>query len=253
MAHPTFNGMSLNDSTYITETVEHRTRASRRLESEVISRRVGSALLNTQIQQKVIQVAGTIISTSSSALQSAIDELHRVTAKVEGDLIIESGRTYQATAERIRIPDRKYNQSVTTFDIQFVCVKPYSEGSSQIATIIIPSGDNSATFETTISGSAPNRPSFRFILPSGVGTSPVIQIDVQYSETGNQLTVSGQFDAEATVLLNYDRYLITVDGSNSDFVGQMDDIEAGSATFYISISGQNDGIRCSIEYNPRYW
>lgn len=253
MGVPTFNNFELNDETYITETIEHRTRAPRRLETDVISRRIGSALLNTQIQQKTIQIAGTIITSSPMELQTAVDNLHKHVSRIEGDLVIESGRTYEATAERIRIPDRSYNQTIVEFELQFVCVRPYSEGSSQIATVVIPSGTNTYNFVTTISGSAPNRPTFRFTLPSGSGSSLVVRVDVQYSETGNQLTISGGLLAASALVANYDRYLVTQNGVNKDFVGQMDDIEAGDATFYITVSGKNDGTRVSIEYSPRYW
>lgn len=254
MALPTYNNFSLNDETYITETVEHRTRAPRGLESEVVARRMGLKLLNTQIRQKVIQVSGHIIATSASALQSAVDDLHKNVSIVEGDLVIESDRTFVATAERIRVPDRTYNQTISEFEIQFVCTRPYAESSALTAGFVIPSGTQSLTITTNISGSAPNRPVWNFVLPSGVaGNSPVIQIDIQYSDTANTVSVSGTFQVGDTLVANYDRYLVTVNGTNNDFVGQMDEIAAGDATFILTISGRNDGLRGTINYNPRYY
>jgi hypothetical protein len=67
------------------------------------------------------------------------------------------------------------------------------------------------------------------------------------------VSISGSYSPGDTVIFNYERYLITVNGSNVDFIGQMEDILPGEAGFYITISGRNDGMHTSIEYNPRYY
>jgi hypothetical protein len=139
------------------------------------------------------------------------------------------------------------------YSAEFVCAKPYSEGNQQVAGFTIPSGVNSLTIATTISGSAPNRPLITLVLPSGAGVSPIVQIDSQYSTTGNKVTVSGVLTAENTVKLNYDLFLVTVNGSNNDYTGPFDEIKPGSTTFIITVSGQNDGIRGNLSYTPRYF
>lgn len=253
MPIPTFNGYELNTATIIPEKIEHRTRAGRRLESEVISRRMGKKLTNTQLQEKVIQIAGTIIASSPAELQQIVDDIKRNVSDPEGSLVIEAGRTYIATAERILMPDRKYTQTLQDFEIQFVCARPYSEGSVQSATVVIPSGSASLQFTTTISGSAPNRPIFRITLPSGNGISAIVRADVQYGRTANTVTISGQYGVTDTLYLNYDRYLFTKNGINEDFIGLMDEIVAGEATFVLTVSGRNDGTKVSLEYSPRYY
>lgn len=250
---PTFNGFSLQDSTYITKVVNYRSRATRNLESEIISRRIGKKIVNEQILEKVITIQGIINTASPTALQTAVDNLLQNLSKVESTLVIDTGRMITATATRINIPDRTYSQTMVPFEVEFVAVKPYAEAELEQAHFIVTSGTNSLQINTTISGTVANRPSFSFVLPSGVGTSPVVEIDVQYVGTGNIITASGTFTAEKTLVFNYDNFIVTNDGNNYDYVGQFDDIEPGSASFIVTVSGKNDGIRGTLEYNSRYW
>lgn len=253
MALPTYENLSLQDDTYITESVQARVRATRRLESESIARRPGKKLLNSQLQEKVIEVAGTILADTPTLLQDAVDTLVRTCDTVEGALEVEQGRVYTATAERLMVKDRAYNQSIAEFEIQFVCSKPYAEGNSVQAGFLIPSGTQSLTLSTTISGTFPNRPKFTLIVPSGTLLSSVYKYEIQYSSTANTLTLSGSYAPGDTLVANYDRYLITQNGTQMDYTGQLDDIAIGSATFYITVSGQNDGTRGTLEYSPRYY
>lgn len=253
MANPTFDGMSLQDSTYITKRVEFRTRAKRALQSNDISRRIGKKFVSQQVQEKVIQVSGIILAANQADLQSAVDALQETTSGIEKALIIEDGRTYYATAERVTIPDQNYTQTMVPFEIQFVAAQPFAIGTLKTVTFVVPSGTSSFDLTTTISGTVPNRPIFRFVTPSGTGTSPVTNVRIQNAATANTLTISGGYNAAESVVVNFDRFLVTVAGINRDYIGQMDDIGPGTVTFTITVSGRNDGIRGSLEYNPRYW
>jgi predicted phage tail component-like protein len=252
MANPTFNNFSLQDDTYVTKDIQFRD-VNRRIESEEISRRLKNRILNTKVQPKVIMISGIIIANTSSLLQSAVDDLQKNLMNKEGDLVIEDGRTFKATVEDISMPERSYTQTAVEFAVKFVANTPYSISDLKVGTFIIASGINSKTIITTISGTVPNRPVFRFVLPSGVGTSPVFRFDVQNQATGNTVTISGTLTAATELVVNYERFLVTTAAVDKDYVGQMDEFDAGVNTWLITVSGKNDGIRGSLEYNARYW
>jgi predicted phage tail component-like protein len=254
MAHPTFENLSLQDSTYITKQVDHDTLPKREIESVHIPRRLGKKLINTEIGEKVIQISGIILADTAEELQSAKDELKKVLNTVEGTLTIEDGRDFTATAERVKIPEKQYTRTVQPFEIQFVCSKPFAEGAQQNTGFVVPSGLFSFTLQTTVSGTVFNRPQFVFTLPSGTGTSPVNIIKLRYYDTANQIVVSGSWTAESEITIDYNNYQITQGGVQLDYTGQFDNIEPGSRTFEITVSGtKNDGTRISMGYRPRYW
>lgn len=247
----TFNGFSLQDSTYITKTVNYRTRAPRKLQSEVISRRLGKKLINTQIQEKIITLQGIIVTDTVSDLQDAVDDLQQNLTEAEGDLIIDSGRTYVATVSKLLIPDRSYNQTTVDFDIEFISTRPFSTSSQHSPGFTIPSGVSSLSITTTLSGTVENRPTISFTLASGDANVTAIKITNQ--ATGNDVTVSGAFNSKNEVVFNYDDFNILVDGVDRDYVGFFDSIEPGSNTLDIVVSGVNCGTDGLLSYSPRYW
>ncbi len=254
MAIPNFNGFDLQDDTYITESVQADIRAKRNIEIAPLPRRIGGKFLNQEIGQKTIQISGVIVTDTEAELRQAKDDLFRYVSSIEGALEVYDGRTYTATAERIDIKEQQYSKTVQPFEIQFVCAKPYAEGVLQNPVFIVASGLFQFILQTTISGTMANRPTFTLTLPSGTGTSPVNIVKVRNLATANEVTVSGSFAAASQIVFNYDRYVITNGGTTLDYVGQMDDIEPGSNTFTIVVSGtKNDGTRVGLQYNPRYW
>lgn len=253
MANPMFEGFSLQDDTYITEQVNYRTRAKRRLQTEEIARRIGNKLINSQIQEKVIEITGMIVASTSSGLQSAVDDLQQNLSIVEGDLVIDDGRTFVATCESLNIPDRRFTQTHVRFEAQFVCSQPFATGNQLSGGFVIPSGINSLTISTTISGTVTNRPTLTLVLPSGTGVSPIVEVDVQHVQTANTVTVSGTLNYTNDLVFNYDAFTVSEAGTTKDYVGQFDNLGPGSTSLTVTVSGQNDGIRGLLEYNPRYW
>jgi len=251
--NPSFNGYSLQSENVITERIEFRTRAKKRLELAEMARRMGKKLIANQLQEKVIQISGRILADTQSDLQSAIDQFHLQLSQNEKQLIIEGSRAYTATVERLSIPDQAYNQTIVPFDVQFVCSEGFSEDSQLSAIVVIPSGTNTKTFGVTISGSVTNRPQFRFVLPSGTGTAPISRIQLTNITTGNSVTVSGTFSFGDEITMDFDNFQVTRSGSIYDYVGSMDDIEPGSNQFTATASGNNTGTQVNLLYNPRYY
>ena len=65
MAHPTFNDKSLQDSNFITESVEYRTIPKRSIDPADVTDRPGVKLLATEFKEKMIRLRGRIIGSSA--------------------------------------------------------------------------------------------------------------------------------------------------------------------------------------------
>lgn len=152
---PTFNGYSLQSSTVILENINFRTRAKRSLDLQVLTRRSGTKRTNQQLIEKVVTLSGHIIASTQDELQTTIDELMRECSAIDGSLVIETGRTFIATAESIDIPDRPYSQTKVEWSISFVVPLGYAEGTTLEPVCLLPSGTNPATVSLTISGVLP--------------------------------------------------------------------------------------------------
>src|SRR3990172_8807383 len=105
MALPTFNSFSLQDGTYITTDIEYRTFPNRNLNLKQIARRPGVKLLGVEYAEKRIHLTGHVIGASASDLQSKVDSLHKTLATKEGELIVDTNRTYHATVSSLTVSD----------------------------------------------------------------------------------------------------------------------------------------------------
>jgi predicted phage tail component-like protein len=253
MALPTINAFSLQNSTYITKSIHFRTMAARNIETADIARRMGSTLLNTQVGYKIIRLSGIVLADTADALRRAVDELQKELNVVDGELIIEDDRAYRVTRRTVNMPDLNYSMTTVPFEVEFICPDGYARGSQHLAGFDILGGVNTLTFGVTVSGSVENRPIVNFTLPSGIGPSNIVKIDLSNSATGNQVTVSGVFDYGSNVTFNYDRFEVIVDGEAVDYVGVFDPINPGNNSFQVTVSGTHSGISGRINYSPRYW
>lgn len=254
MSLPTFNEYSLQSDTILTEHITYRTRAKRGIELAQIARRSGKKMIADLLEHKTIVLTGHIVCASPTELQTTIDEFMQNVSGVQGSLVIESGRTYTATAERVEIPDRSYNNSSVPFEIQFVVPDGYAEASGKQAYAYVTSGTQTRNIDVTISGNMPNRPSIRVSLPGSAGISPTRRIDITEGQFGYTQTASGVWNRGDAILFDYNLYKVTKNGTEIDFIGQMPELNPGSTTFTIALSGTapQEGALVRFLHSPRY-
>lgn len=248
-----YNLQPSNKSIIVSE-IEYRS-ASQFIESDRVSRLFGTKLTNAQLDQKSITIRGSLFADTKAGLDSLVDEFLKNTVVKEASLEVQAGRTYIVTTRNVNIPDRSYTQTYVNFTIDLINNRGYSVGPQVSATAVIPSGTQSSTLTTTISGIISVRPIISINLDGSGGVSPINRVDLTRQTTGSVVTVSGVYNRGSSILINYDNFTITNSGNIIDYVGSLEDFEAGSNSIDVSLSGTapQEGSSLEITYNPRYY
>lgn len=258
MSLPTFNGFDFNDSNFITERVVFKGLAQRSIIRAKINRREGIKLLGNEFGEKEITLGGIAIASSASELQSLLDNMKKLLTAEEGDLVIETGRTFKATVENMGIPDSHYNQTRAPWEVTFVCSDPFAEGSLLTVTIPLVSGTFTISGTVSISGSLFSRPTIT-ITPTGAssGNTNIKKMDVYHVQSGQTITLSGfgnagGLDYQDAVTINFDNFT-TLEGTDElNQSGAFPRWEPGTNQFTITVSGRWTGGNLQLSYRPRY-
>lgn len=258
MASPTFAGFSLQDENFITERITFKGYADRELVSGKIARREGINLMNTEFGAKEIQIEGRVIASTASELQSLLDNLKKNLTTQEGDLIIETARTFKATVRDVSIPDEHYNQTTVPFEITFLCSNPFSEGTQLSAVTPVISGTFTFSGLVNISGSLFARPSITYTPPSDTGETLIVRIDILHTSTGQAITVSGLGSPNSLlyqneVIVNFDEFTALDGTTERNTGGSFPKWEPGNNNYTFTVSGRAfPGGQIAFTYKPRY-
>ncbi len=254
----TFNGFDLDDTNFITERIIFKGFAKRSIVTRNLARREGVKLLDTEFDQKTITLEGAVIADSAVALQTLLDNMKKSFTEEEGDLILESDRTFKATVGNFTIPDEHFNQSKTDFEITFICSKPYSFATELAAVIDIPSGVATVSGTTTISGTLFNRPTFLYT-PAGQasGNTLINQLDLLIVQTGQTVTVSGfgsglGLDYANPVTIDLDTFSALEGNASRDTSGGFQEVEPATIDFTLTADTFYPGGTLTIRYSPRF-
>lgn len=258
MANPTFNNFSLNDSNFITERVTFKGYGDRAVVRANLSRREGIKLLNTEFGQKEIEVSGVVVTSSATDLRTKLDNMKKALTKEEGNLVIETGRTWKATVLNLAVPDEHYSLSKAPFSVTFVCSNPFAEGSLLTTIQNVSSGVYVFSGSINISGTLFARPTITFIPPTSptTGDTNINKVTLSHTSSGQEITVSGfgagGLDFPDSIAFNMDELSVLVGGSTFDITGAFPRWEPGTNAFTITVSGYHVGGTVKVEYKPRY-
>jgi len=257
-AYPQFDGFSLQDSNFITESVEYRTIPKRNMETSPITRLPGIKLLSSEFGERTISVRGYIIASSSDTLRTAIDNFHtNVTRKESGLLFMEGDRSATAIVESVAIQDPSYAQSMVPFTANFIMANPFFYGAQQIVTLPVASGTASMTTNITISGSVFAEPQITYFSPIDTGYTTTSGIVIYYVSTAEQITWSGTL-GNTTIAYNDN---ITFDYADHSVMEGIQEVqpqgvysrwEPGIEAFTVTFSGMATGGSLQFAYQPRY-
>lgn len=258
MGYPTFNGFSFNDNNFITERIVFKGLADRAVVRAKLARREGTKLLNSEFGEKQIELNGVVITQSVGELKTLLDSLKQSIQVEEGDLMLESGRTFKATVESLVIPDEHYNQSKAPWQATFVCSDPFSLGSVLTAVAVVPSGVYTYSGTMSISGTMFNRPTFIFQpLGADAGNTNITSLVLKHISSGQEITVSGfgtglGLDYSDNVVINFNDFTILEGGAAINQTGAFSKWDPGSNEFVLTANGTFPGGTITVSYAPRY-
>jgi predicted phage tail component-like protein len=259
MSLPTFNGFSLQDTNFITERVVFKGYGDRGVIRAKANRREGIKLLASEFGEKEVTLEGVLVAASVADLQSKLDDMKKALTAEEGDLVIETDRTFHATVTDLAIPDEHYNQSKTDWSVTFVCSQPFAEASQLMAVTPVTSGVFTFSGSVNISGTLFSRPVIIYTPPTGPGTgnTRISTMSIYHVQTGQTATVSGfgssaGLDYSNVVTINMDTFTALEGSSDIGTSGSFPRWEPGINTYTVTVSGRFPGGTITVQYQPRY-
>ncbi len=248
-----FNEYNLQSTEILTENITYRTFPNRELNIAPLSGRPGAKFLSEEFGAKNIEITGRILGTSVANLKDIIDDFHEHLAKPSKQLDIDD-RSYVATCQSLEMPDLRYGQTMATFKAVFVCADPFAYSFSRTLPILLTAGDTSEIFATTISGSAFSEPVVTVTFSGNAGDSGVSSVLLDHLNTGEKVTVSGNFERGLSLVFNYQNATVTYSGLLFDYVGSFSQYDSGSNQLKIDLGGTNTyGVTGEFQYRPRYY
>lgn len=253
-----FDGFSLQDSNYIVSEINYRSSPTIDLSYSPVSRESGIKVTSREFAERVITVAGSILGSSATDLQSKIDDVNlNVVRKNEGTLTIDTGRSINAIAKAFEVEDPHYAQDYVPFKLEFLATEPFFSGPQQLVSWTVASGLSSQALSITISGTAYAEPLIMYSANGSSGSTTTAGIVVSYTPTGQYVTWSGlgltpTLPYGSNVQFDYANKQILQDGSVVNPAGVFSRWEPVSTNFSITYSGVQQGGTLTFSYVPRY-
>lgn len=247
----TVNGFNLDPAAgYIVEEVTYKHTPSRQLISQPISRRPGDKIIANEWKNKVIKMKGRVIGNTADELISMVDTMQQNFAVQSLALSIDTGRYYTATLSDMEIPTQFFNSSMVEWSAEFTAFDPFAYGNGLTVSGTVGAGITTFSGILTVSGTVFAYPSLT-IYPYD---STIKEMMITYTPTSETVTISGTFNAAQPLVIDYDNFFFTNNGTQSDYLGIFSRWEVGAQRYTITTtSGTNPGFNYVWSYNPRYY
>jgi predicted phage tail component-like protein len=259
-----FDGISLQDSTYQVQEFLHESIDGRDFNFQRISNRDGAVLISQSFAPKTIRLKGIIKGTDIENLEENIDALKELLNRREKDLVIEYAngeRTYVASSVKMTLERAHYNITFAPFEAEFIVSNPPFGKGSLIST-------TDGTYIFTSTGTAEGLISFSGTSPF---QKPIITIDIlddpsppigfhsitiKNITTGYSISVypiSNEFTAPYSIIINTVDYTITDNnGVSLEYEGFFPDFTSGDNNYKIIARAGSVNLNVSFKYYPYY-
>lgn len=254
---PSFDGYSLQNNNFIISNINYRSAPNRTIETEQITRRPGTRLLNSEFSTRTVSLQGHIVAENIDELQDLIDEFNKNVTRNQtgGNLVIQEGRSGNAIVNSTAIQDAQYTQDYVPFSVEFLMFDPFFYGAQQSLSFTVTSGQTDANYEITISGSYFCEPIISYIPPDATGNTTTSGITITYTPTNERITWSGggsPLGYGEVVSFDYENKQITKGELETDWDGVFARWEPVETSFTVTFSGVPVGGTLDFAYQPRY-
>lgn len=261
MAQITINGLNIADNiNFIVEELTYRQTPDRDIISLPLSTRPGEKLVTTEWRTKQIIIKGRVFNTTASGIEPVMDILEQNFAVQSAQLVIDANRTYTVQLEKLDVPTQFYNISMLQYTATLKALDPFAYGPLLTVSGTVASGVTTFSGTVTISGNVFCQPTITLTPTNGTfaGDSGYSQFQITYTNTGEQLTMSGtnsgDFQFGVATAADYNNFLVTISGTSVDYSGVFARWQPGIQNFTISIpQGSPAGYYWVFSYQPRYY
>lgn len=207
------------------------------IQRETSVTRHGSKVLNRYFTNKIIELTGSITTSSAANLQTAIDDLQKALLTTEGNLDIvynTATRRYICTPDSLQFLANGHNAQTIDFTVNFVSSFPFAKGliNDSFDEVGIVTTQNSYAY--IYNGTAPLRPIFTITV---VSETDMTQIELAHTNKSTSIIIGANVIIAAGDVFVIDSLSgnITQNGNNIEFTGVFPEYLPGSQTTQLII------------------
>lgn len=251
-----FGGTSLQTSTILVDAIGHDQIPTKNLTKLKLARADGVKKTNVFTDEKTIAISGTLIGTSPSNLDTAIDTFKQVLSGEDQNLDIDwagGTRRYVATLNALTIA-RGDTAAYAKFSAEFLV--PLGFGKDTASTTLL--GATTLTTQptttalATVGGTAiEQRPVITAVLNSFTGAS-LNTLTIKNSATGVGISVTRLWTAADSLVIDCENLTVKVNGTAVDYSGAFPTWPIGAANIGTVDDFSARNISLSATYFKRY-
>lgn len=249
-----FDEYSLQNEEIIITRLGHESTPFRDFAVSDIPRNDGQFAINDFWRRKVVTMEGILKVTTSSALEAKIDEFKKRLAPRERNLDIKVDgvvRRYVATLiNGEKIFDRKsFHITFLPFKLEFVCLVPFGQSVDYVSTSEVDATDLTLTTEFENEGSIKAKPIITLNFSAAVA---VTAIEITNSTRGETIRITENIAAPSYVRFDAETLEVTVDGVVVDYEGSFIEMDTGTNSFDITITGTSATYTLTEKHKTPY-
>lgn len=252
----TFDGTSLQDSTYQVQEFLHESISGRDLNYQKLADRDGAKLVTDQYDVKKITFKGVVHGTDIDNLETNIDTLKELLTRKEKNLDIAyaSGtRRYIASCSQFKLERAHYNITFAPFEAEFTVSNPPFGKGLDTSTAEYPNlmFASTATYEGTYTFTGTHAP-MPIIKMTVNSEDNMNKVTFTNHETGHAISVETTFEDADVLIINTDDYTVTLNGVAIDYTGSIPEFVVGANDFNLAVRADEADITLKLIYYSLY-
>lgn len=251
----TFDTNDLQTSTILTSEIDHGSMPEKSVSLYALAHANRGNIAYTGFSSRRVRLAGKLIGTSISNLDTLIDTFKGYLNGQDKNLDIDYAggtRRYIATLNGLSI-DRPYGLVHANYVAEFVCSEPFGRNTTTTSALSATARTASSyTDNHTFLGTAP------FQLPIiTITINSVTDGDnfLKFSNSGNSqsiLLAGVTFAAADVIVIDCEEKLVTLNGDEIDFIGAFPEFPPGDQSFAYSDGFTARNFDIDVDYYPMW-
>jgi hypothetical protein len=251
----TYDGISLQTSTIVTQTIQHESIDNKRQDIQSLGRADGGKIVSVTFGPKLIRLQGTIKGTTQADLETNIDTLKALINRQQKNLDVGYAggtRRYITSSSRFTMQREHYHLTYAEWEAEFiVSTSPFGRplDTGTFSDTIASTG--SSAINHVFVGTARPLPIIRITVNS---QTSLTAISLRNKNTGDIITVRRTF-ANSDVLVIDTRpegFTVTVNGTAVDYEGFFPEFVTGANDLVLRPVASACNLTVKLIYYPNY-
>lgn len=251
-----FNGNSLQTSSILTSDTDHDAPPEKELSFAQIANRNKSVISRANYPHKVINVSGSLVASSVSAMDSLIDTFKSYLLGKNKNLDIGhagSTRRYIATVQGRPDIDRERGMTIAEFSVAFLCAEAFGKSTAETP-ILSATGRTASNYadDFTFEGTAPAQFPVYEIFFDDITDGENAFVLLGNANTGQQIVIQRTWADDDVLEVDTFNETVKVNGVEVAFSGAFPVFELGAQTLTYADSFTARDFDIDIGYYKLY-